>query len=179
MATLELVEKLREKANVTFEAAKEALDASGDDLLDALIYLERQGKTAAPAGNGFYSSDSAPAGDAGRADGQPRRNGGAEFKTTMRGLGRFMVKLIQKGNENYLDMLKNGSVVLSCPVTALALLLVFLFWLVVPAIIVSLFLGCRYRFSGAELGREDINRVIEKAEDAVDGVKSSFENKNS
>ncbi|MDR2615905.1 MAG: ubiquitin, partial [Oscillospiraceae bacterium] len=48
MATLEQVEKLRERANVSFEEAKAALDEADGDLLDALILLEKQGKTAAP-----------------------------------------------------------------------------------------------------------------------------------
>ncbi len=56
MATLEQVEKLREKANVSFEEAKAALDACNGDLLDALIYLEKQGRVNAPTGGGYYSS---------------------------------------------------------------------------------------------------------------------------
>ena len=42
--TLEQAEKLREKADVTLEEAKAALEAADGDLLDALIWLERQGK---------------------------------------------------------------------------------------------------------------------------------------
>jgi hypothetical protein len=49
-----MVEKLRERANVSYEDAKLALDACGGDMLEAVIYLEKQGKTAPPAG-GFYA----------------------------------------------------------------------------------------------------------------------------
>ena len=55
MTELEKVEKLREKSDVTYAEAKEALEKSKGDILDALIYLENQGKTEAPAGGGFYS----------------------------------------------------------------------------------------------------------------------------
>jgi len=55
MTDLEKVEKLREKANVSYAEAKEALDKSNSDILEALIYLENQGKSTAPAGGGFYS----------------------------------------------------------------------------------------------------------------------------
>ena len=41
--TLELVERLREKAPVSYTLAKEALEYSGGNLLDALIYLEEKG----------------------------------------------------------------------------------------------------------------------------------------
>ena len=55
MTELEKVEKLREKADVTFAEAKEALDNSGGDVLDALIWLEKNGKATVPAGGGFFS----------------------------------------------------------------------------------------------------------------------------
>ena len=47
MEDFEKIEKLRERANVTYEEAKEALNAANGDLLDAMIYLERQGKVKA------------------------------------------------------------------------------------------------------------------------------------
>lgn len=56
MEQLEKVEKLRARANVTYEEAKEALEASNWDLLDAMVYLEnperprvRPGKHTPPA----------------------------------------------------------------------------------------------------------------------------------
>ena len=45
MDNFEKVEKLREHANVTYEEAKEALENSNWDILDAMIYLEKNGKT--------------------------------------------------------------------------------------------------------------------------------------
>ena len=61
MTELEKVEKLREKADVSFAEAKEALDMAGGDILDALIYLEKQGKSTVPAGGGFFSGGGMPA----------------------------------------------------------------------------------------------------------------------
>lgn len=45
MEKLELVELVREKTGVSYGDAKEALDASGDDLLDAIVWLEDQGRS--------------------------------------------------------------------------------------------------------------------------------------
>ena len=42
--TLELVEQLRQHADVSYEEARAALEHSGGDLLEALIWLERMGK---------------------------------------------------------------------------------------------------------------------------------------
>jgi len=56
MTTLEQVEKLCAMANITYEEAKTALDAANGDLLEAIIYLEKQGKVTAPTGGGYYNS---------------------------------------------------------------------------------------------------------------------------
>lgn len=45
MDRLELVETVREKTGVGYADAKEALDACGDDLLDALVWLEVRGRS--------------------------------------------------------------------------------------------------------------------------------------
>ena len=55
--TLEQVERLREKANVSYAQAKQALEYSGGNLLDALIYLEEQGVIPRPEGS-YYSTRS-------------------------------------------------------------------------------------------------------------------------
>ena len=48
MDNLEKVEKLREKTGVSYEEAKAALEATNYDVLDAIIYLEKNGKVKAP-----------------------------------------------------------------------------------------------------------------------------------
>ena len=48
MDNLEKVEKLVDKACVTYEEAKAALEQADGDLLDAMIILEKGGKTKAP-----------------------------------------------------------------------------------------------------------------------------------
>ena len=39
----------------------------------------------------------------------------------------------------------------------------------------SLFFGYGYRFEGKELGKDSINNVMEKAEDAAEAIKQSFQ----
>ena len=48
MELLEKVEKIREKTGVSYEEAKAALEACGEDVLDALVYQENQGKIKKP-----------------------------------------------------------------------------------------------------------------------------------
>jgi len=176
MTELEKVEKLREKADVSFAEAKEALDNSGGDILDALIYLEKQGKAIVPAGGGYFSgADSQqyewqqdPGSDAGA------KSRGESFSEMMKRFGRFCIKVLNIGNTNFLDASKNGSLMFSCPITALILLLIFFFWVTVPLFVVSLFFGFRYSIRGKDLGRDSVNRVIDSASDMAEGVKKSF-----
>ena len=48
MDEFDKVEKLRQRANVSFEEARDALRACDGDLLDAMVYLERLGHVKAP-----------------------------------------------------------------------------------------------------------------------------------
>lgn len=178
MTELEKVEKLREKADVTFAEAKEALDNAGGDILEALIWLERQGKAIVPAGGGFFSGAGTQTGerqyhaDAGR---QNTAYKGESFSAAMKRFGRFCLRMLDKGNTNFLDATsKGGEHMFSCPVTVLIILLVFFFWITVPLFILSLFLGFRYQFRGDDLGSSSVNRVMDGAVNVVEDVKKSF-----
>lgn len=178
MATLEQVEKLREKANVSFEEAKAALDACGGDLLEALISLEKQGKVNTPTGGGFYSSDSSSAVkneiQCIKFEKKSEEKRGESFGDMMKRFGRFCAKLFDKGNSNYFEAERYGKVIVSFPVTVLVLGLVFLFWIILPLAVVGLFFGFRYHFRGHDLGKESVNRVMDTASDTAESIKRSF-----
>ncbi len=180
MATLEQVEKLREKANVSFEEAKAALDASNGDLLDAIILLEKQGKISPPAGGGYYNSSNTASEEKERAKeekGSEARRG-ESFSEMMRRFGQFCARLVGKGNRNYFEAEKNGKVIISVPVTVLVLGVIFFFWFVLPLSIVGLFFGFRYRFRGDDLGRDSVNKVMDSATDTAEDIKRSFGGEN-
>lgn len=175
MATIEQVEKLREKANVSFEEAKAAIDASNGDLLDALIWLEKQGKVNPPAGGGYYSSDYAPEDE--KKSGSKEKSKeyhGETFSEMMRRFGRFCARIINKGNNNFFEAKKNETVIISCPVTALVILLIFLFWVIVPLVLIGLFFGFRYSFRGDDLGKDSVNKVMDDATATAEEIKRSI-----
>lgn len=58
--TLEQVERLREKAAVSYGQAKAALEYSGGNLLDALIYLEERGVIPRPEDTYYSTKGEAP-----------------------------------------------------------------------------------------------------------------------
>nr|WP_319488750.1 ubiquitin [uncultured Caproiciproducens sp.] len=183
MTTLEQVEKLREKANVSYDEAKAALDAANGDLLEALIFLEKQGKTTAPAGGGYYSSaesetkNAESQNQAYRAYPNKNYHDGETFSSLMKKFGRFLVKIVHMGNVNYFEVLKGQENKASIPVTVLALLLIFAFWVTIPLMIVGLFFGLRYRFSGPNFNGDTVNHAMDSAADAAENLKKSINQK--
>ncbi len=156
MTMLEQIEKLREKANVTYEEAKSALDSANGDLLDALILLERQGKVEPPSAGGFYSSAKETPEDAPeKASDKKERRGsaGESFGDVLERIGKFCISVINKGNAINLEVRKNSDSKARCPLTVLVLLLIFAPWITLPLIIIGLVLGYQYRF--IELGNAD------------------------
>ncbi|MCL2817436.1 MAG: DUF4342 domain-containing protein [Clostridiales bacterium] len=179
MTTLEQVDRLRERANVSYDEAKAALDATGGDLLDAIIYLEKKGKAAAPAGGGYYNSEKAQsaAPEAERSHQQerqqPHHDGGEQFADLLKKFAGFCAKLIKKGNANTFKASRNGETVISLPVTVLAILLIFTFPVTFPLLIIGLFFGFNYRFYGPDLGKQSVNDVMDSASSAADSIKKS------
>ncbi len=153
MERLEKIEKLRERAQVTYDEAKEALDQAGGDLLDALILLEKQGKVPPPPGGGYHRSEGSavhePAGanrEEERSERQQSGQGTNNFKETLEKFWNFLSGLIKKGNTTSFEILKDKDHVASFPVTVLALLLLFAPWVTLPLIVIGLFLGFHYQF---------------------------------
>ncbi len=172
MITMEQVEKLRAKANVSYDEAKSALEASNGDMLDAIIYLERQGKVMPPENDGFYRSDASSEQNAQQETRQKNDTPQYEtFKQTMGRFGRWLRKLVARGNENFFEVRKEKTLIMSMPVTALVVLLIFAFWFVVPVLVVGLFFGWRYQFRGADLEKTGVNNVMDSAADAAENIK--------
>jgi len=176
----EKAEKLREKADVSFAEAKEALEKSGGDLLDAMIYLENHGKSTLPAGGGYFSNATGSAlvvrEDDPRNDyrERPRSGEGESFADLLTRFGCFCKKMLMKGVVNFLDASKDDRPMFSCPILAVIVLLLFFFWVIGPLFVISLFFGYRYRFRGPDLGRDSVNSVMDNASHIADDVKKSF-----
>ena len=87
-------------------------------------------------------------------------------------LGAFR-DLVRRSITNQVEVWRAGRLMTTIPILVLILLVVFFFWVTIPLLIVGLFFGCRYRFSGPDLGRDEVNRVMDQVSDTVDGMKES------
>lgn len=194
MITLDQVEKLRERANVSYEDAKEALEVTEGDLLEAVIFLERQGKINGPGLHSYNtrtgsSHEAQPAyGSNNRQDGhwssqggyqseeaknQYQHQQGPDFKQQCRTLWKKFCGLVKRANTNQFEVIKDGRCLISMPVTLLVISVVFFFWVTLPILVIALFFGCRYRFRGPDLGKDTINNVMDQAAETAESIKRS------
>ncbi|NLG24435.1 MAG: DUF4342 domain-containing protein [Clostridiales bacterium] len=166
MTQYEMVEKLREKANVSYEEAKAALEQSNWDLLDAMVLLEKQGRVGAE--HVEYSTQPEHV----EPEREERRSNRRAFAEGMGRFGRFVAGLVRRGNANVFEVSRNGQVLFTLPVTALVLLALLLrIWTCLIALVVGLFFGCRYAFRGPDLGAGAVNDAMARASEVVDEMK--------
>lgn len=171
MEQFEKVEKLREKANVSYETAKAALEESNWDLLDAVIYLEKQGKVEEPKASAYTTRSEALTGTVEDAE-KAEKKGEGKFKK----FTDWFVELVKKSNRNFLEIEKDGKNIVNIPVSLFVLLLLFCFWVIVPLMIVGLFFSMKYHFSGPDIHSVDvdINAAMDSVSKTAENIKSEF-----
>ena len=159
MEHLDMVEKLRGRANVSYEEAKAALEEANWDMLDAMVLLERDGKVNAAAAAPFTTKE------------EPKRSAAKDKDGLLARFFKGLGALLHTGNINQLVVEKEGKELFSLPITVLVLMLIFMFWITLPLLLIGLFCGYRYNFRGPNLGREDVNRAMDKASAMADNIK--------
>lgn len=181
--TLELVEQLREKTGVTYAQAKQALEYSGGNLLDAIIYLEERGAIPREEGAYFSTRSEMPpppppppeslsplTEKKGRKEKrEDKKTGALHVKVTWpKDSGKNLFTTLRRWLiDNELEIWRKDKPITALPVLILVLLLFFAYWLVIPVLVVGLFVGFRYRFSGPDLEREEINGVMGSVADTA------------
>ncbi len=176
MVTFEQVEKLRQKTNISYEEAKKALEETNGDLLEAVINLERQNRIQPPKSGGYYNSKEETSRE--KEVNSKEKTSTRKEKTTLgeniTSFFKWLGNIIHKGNINNFEVIKDGQRIMMLPLTALALLLLFAFWVIIPLVIIGLVFGYRFQFTGPDLERTSANQAMSKVSDvtlkAVDSV---------
>ena len=173
MENMEKVDLLRERADVSYEEAKAVLEEANWDLLDAIVILERRGKTKAPERESFstsYDEQEQYEKVQEKVEEQQKkaeRNG--SLRQTIRRICQILV-------HNSFQIQRKNNTLLMMPAWVFALIL-FVAWKgVVPAMIIGLFFGFRYSFEGED-NLQTANDFMDKASDVVNEMKSEFEKK--
>ncbi len=181
MDNLEKVEKIREKTGVTYEAAKEALEASNYDVLDAIVYLEKNGKVKGPevqvvsveANENKERSEKFK-----KTQDDYEKNCKRKTRHYINDFFKWVGALLKKSVDTSFVVERKREVLITMPVLVLIIFLIFMFWLICPLIIVGLFCDYRYRFEGVKETKFDINDFCDKCADGAENLKNSFTNNN-
>ena len=174
MDEFEKVEKLRLRANVSYEEAKEALDASGNDLLDAMIYLEKHGKIQSEKtvySTSYSASEESSYDKDTASDYSSKSKGCCSDDSDCNG---FFKNLLYKSKVNFFVIERKSETILKIPVWGFVIALL-LIEVSLPLLIVGLFLDCRYSFTGED-DLSQVNDVMGKCSTAVHSVKDEFAN---
>ena len=174
MEMLEKVDLLRERADVTYEEAKNALEQSGGDLLDAMVLLERQGKVNGPR-QSTYSTEYEEQKDYIRVRDkvEQQKRSAPSFGHTLGHLFRTIILFIR---HTVFQVTKDDYVLISMPTIVFGLLLLFFWEGLVPIMVIALFFGVRYEFDGTESTKR-ANTVLNQAGEFADDLLDEFKKK--
>ena len=175
MDDFDKIEKLRQRANVSFSEAGEALRACDGDLLDAMVYLERQGKVAGPEQSSFSTDATAE---------KPSYENVPDVVTRSRAedpdpsfgsqLGHLIKTAIKKSTENFVVISHKGEEKARLTIIVLILARCLCNVAALIAIIVSLFLNVRDRLEGKD-DLSSVNKMMDQAENkATEWMNDSY-----
>ena len=159
--TLEKVDKVRERTGVSYSKAKEALEVSNGDVLEAIIFLEKQSKD-----EGEYKKTE-----------------------TIEELKIWLKDLINKGNVTRIKVSKDGKKIVDVPVNAgiaagvIAIIIPpILAFVVVAAVVTQVTIEITRADGSVEVVNkyisEAVNEAKDKASDFADKVKDKVQNVN-
>ena len=177
MDNFEKVERLVEKANVSFEDAKAALDEANGDLLDAMIILEKRGKVKGPEQSEYVSGKSEQTEYANVSE-AVRESAKTDKGEAFKGVGGFFRRIFRYLSDNSLRVAKNGNDIINLPLWLSAIIILFTWHFIWIVILVSLFFGVRYSIEGKNDSKA-VNTILDQASDIADNVKESFSSKES
>lgn len=177
MEKLNLVDKLRDKANVSYEEAKYALENSNWDMLDAMLYLEKHGNVKKPLVSIFYTNESKERHD--EHGGvvnlkEDKKEHNYESKNSFEGIFEAICKAIDTCNNIFIEIIRSNKVLLKIPFTVLILLLFFAFWMIIPLMIIGLFFDIEFLVYSKKVDVDKINKVFNEVSKAVKEIKRKF-----
>ena len=173
MDNMEKVEKLRERANVTYEEAKQALEENNWDLLDAMVSLEKQGKTKEPEQASYSTSYEQQTEYLPVKETIEEKNRKKPREHKLRGLIRRFGRICR---DNSFHVTRNGKEVIQIPVFVLVILMFFFWKQLLLLMVIALFFNVRYHFAGRD-NLQSANEFMDSAGDMAERVRAEFTGK--
>jgi hypothetical protein len=153
MNHFEMVEELVSKANISYQEAKDVLEAADWNMLEAMLMLEKTGKVNTCCFKGKKSGS---------------------FKA---GCGKFIGSIcsfIHKCNSNNFVVSKNGQSVITLPITLAMIIILLACHISIPVMIVALFFGYKYSLTGLDFTNCcKANNFMAKASSVAESVSNN------
>ncbi|MEW9095389.1 MAG: DUF4342 domain-containing protein [Clostridiaceae bacterium] len=172
MEELKLIDKLREKTNISYEEAKIALENSNWNILDALLYLEENGRVEKPSVSVFYTNE-ARYSEKSEESGKNEENK-YETNNSFQGIFVSICNYIDTCNNIFLEIKKEDRILLKIPLTVVIILSFFMFWIIIPLIIVGLFFDIKFYVYSKSVNTDKANKVVSDISEGVKIVKEKL-----
>ena len=153
-----------------------ALEYSGGNLLDALIYLEEQGVIPRPEDAYYSTKGETPPPPPQELPVLPVEVQGKKQRKQKKGpgqsreRGRLLQWLRRILLDNELEIWRKGQPITAVPMLILLIFVIFLYWIAIPLLILGLFLGFRYQIAGPDLENDTINGMMDSAGSTAEDV---------
>lgn len=167
----EMVKLLRDKAQVTYKDAKEALETRNWNMLDAMKYLEESGKTTKASST--YSTQKKAEEESTVTNGSKNVNFN-EIWEKIKNAAKVVLDVTWK---NKVIVSNQTQQLFSCPILILIILLLWKFWVTALLIVIAAFFGVSYATSGPIIGRQSVNQFLDRACMAIHNLKDRLFNR--
>lgn len=176
MDDLEKVETIRTKCNVSYTDAKAALDAADGNVLDAIIWLESQGKTQTTSAHA--ATESAPVDEpsaemvAAQAA-YERSSEKTDFSKKMDSVWEYLKKLFRLSLDTKFIATRRDAIILNIPIL-IPIVALFAWGATIWLMLLGLFFGMRYRIDSDGDVPGSINNLMDSAANAADDIKQNL-----
>lgn len=147
-ASLEQIEMLRERANISYGEAKEVLEKCNNDVVEALVYLESQQKIKEPHTESMKS----------------------HCCSTSKGLFQSGKNLLKRGNEIKFVVKKADDTIVNVPLNLAILTTVVAAPVTVVGVLAAFATGHQVRFNNLQGDGMGINKTMDKVGSTVSSV---------
>lgn len=172
MTNTDMIDKIVQKSGITREQAEDALNKNNWDLLDAMIYVERNYQTTdqSATSSSQYSTYTKKEQNFQPTNDPYAQNEGKDKITEL------LEKLCNCLVNDRLVISRNGKDILPLPIIIFVLLLISSFSAILVIMIISMFFDVKYYCRGQLLGNDDVNGVFDQLFNFVQKLKREIKN---
>ncbi|OPX47186.1 DUF4342 domain-containing protein [Clostridium thermobutyricum] len=158
MENIKLIDKLKDKANVSYETARSALENNNWDILDAMLHLEEKGFVNKPPISVFYTNENINREESNDFYEEEKENY-SKGRNDFVGIFEAVCKFIDTCNNIFFEIKRDNRILLKIPITVLVVLLFFIFWIIIPLVVVGFFFDFEFSISSKSISKNKLNKI--------------------